>query len=132
MLQFLRYLITLQRDVTVFALSHNALTLLRTVITGIIYSYGLIGNTIASFGYCSKHIDQRYCFYSLSLVSFYLSAFQSLHFLRQKMFNIYFFQVLQNSIKNRRRLACNIIVTMLFYNMHRLITLLLVYKIYCF
>jgi hypothetical protein len=47
----------------VFALSHNALTLLRSVIASIIYRSGHIGAVIAYKSYYSKLIDQHDCFY---------------------------------------------------------------------
>jgi hypothetical protein len=59
----------------VFALSHNSLTLLRSIITSNIYCSGHIGAIIASYSYCSKLIDQRYCFYLLSLFRYYPPAY---------------------------------------------------------
>jgi hypothetical protein len=51
----------------VFALSNNSLTLLGSVIDSIIYRTRHIDAVIASYSYCSKLIDQHYCFYSLLL-----------------------------------------------------------------
>ncbi len=59
----------------IFALSHSDLTLLRSVIAAIIYRFGHIGAVIASYSYCSKLIYQHYCFCSLLLSCYYLSAF---------------------------------------------------------
>jgi hypothetical protein len=61
----------------VFASSQNTLTLLGSVIASIIYRSRHIGAVIASYGYCSKLIDQRYCFYSLS---FFRSSVQYMLF----------------------------------------------------
>ncbi len=58
-----------------FALSHNALTLMRSVITSIIYRTGHIGAVIAFYSYCYKLTNQRYRFYSLALFCYYLPAF---------------------------------------------------------
>jgi hypothetical protein len=52
------------------ALSHT-LTLLKSLITYIIYLSVHIGAVIASYSYCSKLIGQRYCFYLLSLFYYY-------------------------------------------------------------
>jgi hypothetical protein len=54
----------------VFALSHNAVTLLRSVIAFIIYLSGHICTVIASDSSCAKFADQRYFFYSLSLLRY--------------------------------------------------------------
>jgi hypothetical protein len=49
------------------------------MIASITYCSGQIGAAIASDSYCSKLLDQRYCYYSLlSLFCYYLSAFQLL------------------------------------------------------
>jgi hypothetical protein len=47
----------------------NALTILSSVIASIIYCSGHIGAVIASYSYRYKLINQRYCFYSLSLLT---------------------------------------------------------------
>jgi hypothetical protein len=59
----------------VFALSHNALTLLGSVIASIICCSGLIGVVFASYSYCTKLIGQCYCFHALSLFHYSVSAF---------------------------------------------------------
>jgi hypothetical protein len=46
----------------VSALSYNVLTLWRNVIASISYRSEQIGAVIASYSYCSKLMDQRYCF----------------------------------------------------------------------
>jgi hypothetical protein len=66
----------------VFVLSHNAVTLIRSVIASIVYFSGHKGAVIASYSYCSKLIENRYYFYSLSLFRYCLSAFQLFQFLR--------------------------------------------------
>ncbi len=49
----------------------NALTLLRNFIASVIYHPGHIGAIIVSYSYCSKLIDQCYCFCSLLLFCYY-------------------------------------------------------------
>ncbi len=51
-----------------FCVIAKRLTLSRSVIASIIYRSGAI---IAAYSYCSKLIDQRYCFYLLSLFHYY-------------------------------------------------------------
>jgi hypothetical protein len=63
-----RYSVILLTLRYVFALLHNALTLLRSVIASFTYRSGHMGAVVASYSYCSKLIDQRYRFYSLSLL----------------------------------------------------------------
>jgi hypothetical protein len=50
----------------VFALLHNALTLLVSVIVSVIYRSGHVAAIIISYSYCSKRID-LHCLYPLSL-----------------------------------------------------------------
>jgi hypothetical protein len=71
----------------VFALSHNACTLLRSVIASIIYHSGHISAVIASYSYCSKLILSTLLllFFIAYLFIYYLSACQLIQFLR---FNI--------------------------------------------
>jgi hypothetical protein len=76
---------------------------MRSVITSFIYSSGHIGAVIASYSFCSKLIEKRYFFYSLSLFRYYSSTLQLLQFLRLKK-NVQFF-LDQNSINSRLRLA---------------------------
>jgi hypothetical protein len=59
----------------VFALLHNALTLLGSAIASLIYRSGHIGAVIGSHSYFSKLINQRFCFNSLSLFHYYVPAF---------------------------------------------------------
>ncbi len=59
----------------VFELLHKALTHVRNAIATIIYRSGHIVAILASYSYCSKLIDQRYCFHSLLLFRYFLSAF---------------------------------------------------------
>jgi hypothetical protein len=65
----------------------TALTLLSTVTVSIIYRFGHTGAVIASYSYCSKLIDQRYCSYSFSLFRYKVSVFQLLQFLRLQIFS---------------------------------------------
>jgi hypothetical protein len=58
----------------VFALWHNALTLLRSVIASIIYRSGHIDALIASYGYCSELIGQRYCLFVLAFILLCISS----------------------------------------------------------
>jgi hypothetical protein len=60
----------------ILALLQNALTLLGNVIACIIYRSRHIDANIDSYSYCSKLIDQRDCFYSLSLFCYYVPVFQ--------------------------------------------------------
>jgi hypothetical protein len=69
----------------VFALSHNSLILLRSIITSNIYCSGHIGAIIASYSCCSKLIDQRYCFYLLLLFHYYLRAYHLSNSLSEKL-----------------------------------------------
>jgi hypothetical protein len=62
----------------IFALLHSALTLLRSIITFIIYHSGHTGAVIASYIYFPRLIDQRYSFYALSLFRCYIPLFTSL------------------------------------------------------
>ncbi len=68
----------------VFALLHNALTLLRSAFASLIYHSGHIGAMIASHSYFSKLIDQRYCFNSLSLFHYYVPAFHFFKFFEER------------------------------------------------
>jgi hypothetical protein len=52
---------------SVFRLSHNALTLLRSFIASIIYLPGHLGAVITFNSYCSELTEQRYCFHLWSL-----------------------------------------------------------------
>jgi hypothetical protein len=77
----------------VAALSHNALTLLRSVIASIIYRFGHFYAIIASYSYCSKLRGQRYCFYSLSLsvIIYLLFNFSSSLDLKNKILKFLFY-----------------------------------------
>ncbi len=59
----------------------------RRVIASIIYCSGHIGSVIASYGYYSKLIDQRYYLYSLSLLHYFFICFHLLQFLRFRFFS---------------------------------------------
>ncbi len=75
----------------VFALSHNACTLLRSVIASIIYQSGHISAVIASCSYCSKLILSTLLllFFIAYLFIYYLSACQLIQFLRFNIKNQY-------------------------------------------
>jgi hypothetical protein len=77
----------------VFAFLQNAWTMLRSIVANIFLNRsGYIGAVTASFSYSSKLIDQHYCFYSLPLHHYKLSAFPLLqfHWLKKDIKSFYF------------------------------------------